>query len=922
MHSEQHYLTPLMAARSIAIIGASDQEGSVGTTLARNMLDTGFTGQLHFVNPHHSRLYGQPCHARIEEVPQRIDVAVICTPAATVPDIIDACGQAGTRTAIVISAGFAESGPRGASLERHLLEQARRHGLRLLGPNSLGLMRPASGINLTWSHCRASAGSIGFVSQSGALCTAVLDWAQANNVGFSSVIAMGTACDVHFGEILDFLAADPQTKSIFLYIEGVRNARRFMSALRAAARCKPVLLIKVGRRPAGEQAVLSHSGASVGTDDVFEAALRRSGVVRLATVSQMYATAQALYARFQPRGRRLAIITNGGGLGAMAADHADALGVPLAELSTTSLTRISTTLARGWVLRNPIDLGGDADPQRYQIALQAAQEDDHVDGCLVILSPQAVSDPTQTARLIVEQARACNKPLIACWMGETQVAEGRHLLSSAGIPVLRTPEPAVELFSHLSNYYRNQQLLLQTPAARAASTDYGADYRPPRVDSALLMMETALQEGRRQLNEMESKAILAAFQIPISQAMLARTLSEALVIAEEIGLPVVMKVSSPQISEKSGSRGVRLNLTTLAAVRDAYLGLLADMECNQPEAQINGVTLEPMIRQTHGRELRIRVVQDATFGPFISLGCGGNDVAARLNAQQRSVALPPLNPVLIEDLLAAPHIASRLIAHHGLPAANRQALAQVLLRVSEMVCELPQLLSLDIDPLLLDEQGAIAVDARIALQQPPRHAAPYAHMAIHPYPANLSSCFQTRDGRRAIIRPITPDDASSKQAFVKALSPQTRYYRFMNSLSELSAAQLIRMTQIDYDREMALVAMLASESMPDSEVLQPRQDETATMVGEAHYAINPDGESCEFAIVVDDDWQGTGLAQRLMGELIAAARSQGLKAMYGDFLADNPRMLRFVSRLGFVLNNHPEEAGLKRGTLALQQTQA
>lgn len=917
MHSEQHYLTPLMAARSIAIIGASDQEGAVGTTLVRNMLDAGFKGALHFVNPRHRTLFGQPCHARIEDVPQRIDLAAICTPATTVPAIIDACGQAGTHTALVISAGFAESGARGASLERHLLEQARRHGLRLLGPNSMGLMRPASGINLTWTHCRATPGSIGFVSQSGALCTAVLDWAQANNVGFSSVVAMGTACDVHFGEILDFLAADPQTKSIFLYIEGVRNARRFMSALRAAARCKPVLLIKVGRRPAGSQAALSHSGALVGDDDVFEAALRRAGVVRLATVSQMYATAQALYARFQPRGRRLAIITNGGGLGAMAADHADALGVPLAEPSAASLKRISATLPRGWVLRNPIDLGGDADPQRYRLALEAVQEDEAVDGCLVILSPQALSDPTQTARLLIEQAGQSSKPLIACWMGDSQVAEGRRLLRGAGIPVQRTPEPAVELFSHLSNYYRNQQLLLQTPGARALSAEYGADYQAPRVDSARLMVDTALQEGRRQLTEMESKAILAAFHIPISQTMLARSLSEALVIAEEIGLPVAMKISSPQIREKSGSRGVRLNLTSLIAVRDTYHTLLADMERSHPEAQIRGIALEPMIRKPHGRELRIQVLQDASFGAVITLGCGGNDVAARLNAQQHAVALPPLNPVLIRDLLSAPAIANHLAAHAPLPAANQMALEQVLLRVSEMVCELPQLLSLDIDPLLLDEHGAVAVDARIQLRQPARNAGAYDHMAIHPYPANLCTHFQTRNGQHIGIRPITPMDADSLQAFVRQLSPQTRYYRFMNSLCELTPAQLIRMTQIDYARETTLLAMQSAATQTTRTAPQETTQAPATMVGVAHYASNPDGESCEFAIVVADDWQGTGLAQRLMGELIEAARKQHLKTMYGDFLADNPRMLQFVTRLGFVLANHPEEPGLKRGTLSL-----
>ncbi|SMB27851.1 Acyl-CoA synthetase [Sterolibacterium denitrificans] len=907
MHYEQHYLKPLLEPASIAIVGASETEGSVGAILARNMLDMDYKGRLFFVNPKHKTVYGHPCHARIEDVPQRLDLAAICTPAHTVPAIVEACGHAGTRSALIVSSGFAETGTqtRGAMLERSIVDIARRHRMRLLGPNCLGIMRPAGGVNLTYTHCSVNPGGIGLISQSGALCTAVLDWAQPNNVGFSSVVSLGTSSDVDFGEVLDYMVADPKTKSIFLYIEGVRNARRFMSALRAAARCKPVLVIKVGRHPAGEQAARSHSGAIVGADDVFDAALRRAGVVRLFTVGQMYATVQALFAHFQPRGNRLAILTNGGGLGVMAADHADDIGIRLADLAPKTLQRLDKALPAGWSRSNPLDIGGEADPARYALALRALQEDENVDGVLTILAPQAQSDPTQTARGLIDLARQSDKPLVTCWMGDAQVREARLLFKGASIPAFRTPEPAVELFSHLSNYFRNQKLLLQTPPA---SLDGGADagYPPARSESARLVIETALHEGRLVLSEMESKALLAAFRIPIAQTMLARSVSEALVLAEEIGLPVVMKIDSPQVTEKSSCGGVRLNLTTPVAVRDAYQGIHNDVRRCLPEATINGITIEPMISKPHGRELRIAIVQDPVFGPAITLGPGGADIAGSA-AERRCVALPPLDPVLIGDMLQSSRLTNRLVARGMLPNANMQALEAVLLRVSEMACELPWIRELEINPLIIDEHGAVAVDARIVIAQLPQHAGPYDHMAIHPYPAALVSSFEARNGRQVTLRPIKPADAALEQAFVQKLSPQSRYLRFMNAIRELSPAQLVRLTQIDYDREMAFIA-----------VVNDADGGAETQIGVARYAVNPDGASCEFAIVVADDWQGLGLAQRLMAALIETARNHaGLKTMHGDFLIENQRMLAFARRLGFVISAHPDEPGLKRGVLAL-----
>ncbi|MDO8341022.1 MAG: acetate--CoA ligase family protein, partial [Candidatus Woesebacteria bacterium] len=520
------------------------------------------------------------------------------------------------RNAIIIAGGFAEAGPRGAALERAALESARRHRMRLLGPNCLGLIRPSAGINLTFAHNNAVPGTLGLISQSGALCTAILDWALPNNVGFSTVVSLGAESDVDFGEVLDYMVADPRTENIFLYIEGIKNSRRFMSALRAAARCKPVLLIKVGKHPAGEKAARSHTGALVGADDVFDAALRRAGVVRLANVGQMYAAASALFSHFRPRGKRLAIVTNGGGPGVMAADHAADIGIPLAQLAPATLTRLNELLPANWSKANPLDILGDADPTRYGLALQACIDDDNVDGVLAILTPQAMTDPTQAARTVIEIARHSDKPLVTCWMGEEQVGEARKLFRGAAIPTFRTPEPAVDLFSHVSNYYRNRQLLMQTPASIS-------EQAPPRLESARLVIETALMEGRKVLSEMESKAILSAFRIPIAQTMVARSASEAMVLAEELGLPVVMKIDSPQIAHKSDCGGVRLNLNSLAAVRDSWLGIMDEVKKHRPDAQINGIAIEPMIQKPNGRELVVGMMRDKIFGPTIVFGPGG-----------------------------------------------------------------------------------------------------------------------------------------------------------------------------------------------------------------------------------------------------------------------------------------------------------
>ena len=892
--SGKHYLTPLFEPAAVAVIGATERPGAVGGVLVGNMLAAGYRGELFAVNPKYRAVQGVPCFAAIGKVPRRVDLAVIATPAATVPEVIEQCGRAGVRAAVVISAGFSEVGPAGAKLERALLENARRHRLRLVGPNCLGLVRPAIGLNATFARGATLPGSLGLVAQSGAVCTAMLDWARPNGVGFSSVVSLGGSTDVDFGEIIDYLIEDEATEHILLYIEGVRSARRFVSALRAAARVKPVIVMKAGRHPAGSRAAVSHTGAIVGMDDVFDAVVKRAGVVRVGTIGQMVAAAQALAAHVRPRGDRLAVVTNGGGPGVMAADRAGDLGIPLAQLAPATLAALKRALPPSWSHGNPLDLIGDADAGRYRAAVAACLADDGVDGVLAILTPQAMTEPDASAQAVIEAARGSSKPVLACWMGEEQTAAARRELLKARIPVFRTPDPAVQMFGHLSAFYRNQRALLQTPGPAAAP-------RPPDTATARAIVDAALAEKREVLSEMESKALLAAFAIPIARTTLTRSPHEAMVVAGEIGLPVAMKIDSPDITHKSEVGGVRLNVADARGVQAAWQGIMDEARRLRPEARLSGVAVEPMVRRPHGRELMVGVIRDPVFGPAIVFGTGGTAVEIH---RDRAVALPPLNRYLIDDMIHGTRVAKLLGEFRRMPPVDRDALAEVLLRVSEMVCELPELAELDINPLIADERGAIAVDARAVLRPAAARRDRYGHMAIHPYPSELVGTWQPREGPRVTLRPIRPEDAEMEQAFVKRLSSESRYFRFMDTLRELTPLMLVRFTQIDYDREMAFVA-----TVPEGG--------TETEVAVARYVANPDGESCEFALVVADDWQGRGLGRRLMEQLIAVARARGLRSMLGHVLAENRGMLALARKLGFVIGDSGEGPMVKRAVLAL-----
>jgi len=885
----KHYLNTLFAPKSVAVFGASDRPDSVGQIVFQNMLEDGYQGELYPINAKHDQVQGRPAYASIADIKAPVELVVIATPPQTVPAIIESCGVHGVKAAVIITAGFGEVGAEGAALERSLLETARRYGIRLIGPNCLGIMRPSIGLNATFNKGSANPGTIALVSQSGALCTAILDWAQNNSVGFSSVVSMGSSTDVDFGEILDYLVSDINTYSILMYIEGIRNTRSFMSALRAAARIKPVILVKVGRHTAGSKAAMSHTASLVGADDVFDAAVSRAGVVRVQTVTQLFSAARALSCGFQPTGNRLAIVTNGGGPGVMATDRAVDLGLSIATLSDETIIYLDQHLPSNWPRANPVDIIGDAQPDRYHHAIKACLEDDNVDGVLTILTPQAMTKPLESAQTLIELGHQYSKPLLACWMGEIQVATARNAFAQAHRPHFRTPEPAVEVFSYLSAYYRNQRLLMQMPGPSAHHVE-------PDVESARLIIEGAMQEHRKVLTEMESKAVLSAFHIPVASTMVARSPSEALLIAQQLGFPVAMKINSPDISHKSDSGGVILNLSNAHEVRAAYQIIQDNVHHANPEARIEGISIEPMVIKANGRELMIGVTSDPVFGPVITFGAGGTSVEIM---GDRAVALPPLNRFLVKELIQETRISKMLGVFRNMPPANIVALEDALLRVSEMVCELPLLKEMDINPLIVDENGVLAADARMVVEYSAPSADRYAHMAIYPYPTHLESQWHLADGAEVTIRPIRPEDAELVQRFVRDLSEESKYFRFMSSLHELTETMVVRFTQIDYSREMALIA-----------VTEVNGEETE--LGVARYATNPDGESCEFALVIADNIRGKGLGQKLMMTLMEAVRAKGLKTIEAEVLSNNHHMLRLMNRLNFTAKVSEDDPGVMK----------
>ena len=895
---DKHYLTPLFAPQSIVVFaGQVDDPDSLSPrakVLHQALRAQKYTGTLQFLDIHTT--------GTLADLAQTgADLAIIALPPEEVAAALEIAGRMTCRSALVITSGI------DADSAAELKKIARREGVFLMGPNGLGLQRPHLMLNASAAGPMAKPGSLALVSQSGALTASILDWASKNGVGFSSVVSLGPNTSVDIAQVLDFLANDRHTQSIVIYLEGISSARPFMSALRSAANAKPVVVLKAGRRPAGNEAAQTHSGAIVGSDDVFDAALRRAGAVRVRSFVELFSAAKCLASRYRPVGNRLAIVTNGGGPGVLAADWVNEIHLELGKLSPESISLLKPLLPELASLCDLIDLSEEATPEHYKIAIETAGRDRKIDGVLAIFSPKEGIDAAEVARALAEVKRSMGKPLLSCWMGDSSVVAGRGILNDATIPTFRTPEAAVGAFGNIASFYKNQQLLQQTPPPLSTLAK-------PDIEGARLIIENVLAERRKVLTEMESKTLLSAFHIPVTKTILARSANEAMMIATQLGFPVALKIDSPDISHKSDVEGVALNILNATGVRDTFTEMMQTVARLKPEARINGVTVQTMARAKRGREVCVGLVTDDPFGPVIAFGAGGTMIEL---IDDRAMELPPLNQFLARQLIGRSRVAETLGAWRGATPADMNALEQILLRVSEMVCELPQLREMDINPIIVDESGAVAVDARIAIDNAPQaisgRANTYNHLSILPYPARYEQVWPLRGGGEYTVRPIHPDDAQMLQEMMSHLSQESRYFRFISSMVELPPSMLARFTLIDYDREMALVAVFKGRrSGVHGEV-----PETERIIGVSRYVTNPDQSSCEFALVVADDFSGKGLGTRLMLSIMDVAREKGLSEIEGLVLAQNPGMLKLMKSLGYTIKPFAEDPDFKLVTHTL-----
>jgi len=893
-------LDALFRPSSIAVIGASRRAGSVGAVLARNLFAGGFDGPVMPVNPKAQSIGSTLAYGSIAELPVVPDLAVIATPPATVPGLIAELGARGTRAAVVVTAGFGEGdGPAdGTALRQAMLDAARPHLLRVLGPNCLGLMAPHHGVNASFGHIAPLPGDLAFVSQSGAIATAVLDWATHRGIGFSHVVSLGDMADVDFGDMLDWLAADGRTRAILLYVEAITHARKFMSAARIAARTKPVVVIKGGRTEAAARAAASHTGALAGSDAVYDAAFRRAGMLRVFDLAELFDAVETLASRLHVDGDRLVILTNGGGTGVLATEALGDAGGTMASLSADTMAQLDTTLPPTWSRGNPVDIIGDATGERYARALDATLADPGKDAVLVMNCPTAVADPVDAAEAVVRSVEETAKrvgrrpPILTCWLGEGAAAAARRLFAEHRIPSYATPGQAARAFMHLVRYRRNQALLMETPPALPQ------DFAPDPA-KAKAVIAAALAEGRSMLTEPESKQVLEAYRIPVVQTRsVAADPDAAAEVASGFPGPVALKILSPDITHKSDLGGVRLNLQGAEEVRVAAREMLTTIAKAAPGARLLGFTVQEMARKPDAHELILGIGQDRLFGPTILFGHGGTAVEV---LRDSAVALPPLNTVLARDMMVRTRVWRLLQGYRARPRADLDEVAFTLVKLSQLAADLSEVAELDINPLLADAAGVVALDARIRVQPPLPPGTP--RFAIRPYPQHLVQHLSLRDGCDFTLRPVRPEDEPAMREMLLRSSAEDIRLRFFGPM-RLDHEFAARLTQIDYDREMALVAEAEEGGCP-------------VLLGTVRIVADPDNVAAEYGIMVRSDLKGQGLGYRLMTEIIAYSRSRGLERISGEILRENATMLRMAEELGFKCEAVPDEPGLVKVTIAL-----
>jgi acetyltransferase len=882
-------LEALFQPASVAVVGASGREGSLGALVLRNIKLGGFKGAIWPVNHKHATVDGAQAWPNIESLPNVPDLAVICTPPNTLPDLISALGRKGTRAAIVITAGLKQPfGESNLTVEQAILDAAKPYLLRILGPNCIGLLVPGIGLNASFAPGNALPGKLAFVTQSGALATAMLDWANSRDIGFSHFISLGDSADVDFGDVIDYLASDAATRAILIYAESIKAARKFMSAARAAARNKPVIVVKAGRAPDGARAAASHTGALAGSDVVFDAAVRRAGMLRVTTLEALFDAAETL-ARSRPiRGERLAILTNGGGAGVLAADALQLGGGRLADLSGKTLAALDRCLPATWSRSNPVDIIGDAPVGRYQDALRILLAAPEVDSVLFMHAPTAIVPARDIAVACLPQMRESTKVVLTCWLGGAAVTTARTACAQAGMASYSTPERAVDAWMQLVNYARNQAALQQLPAATFE------DISPDR-NTAQRLYEQALQEGRAWLDGAMAQELLQAYGIPTVKTIKVGDVEEAIAAANLIGYPVALKIVSPQVIHKSDVGGVALGLSSAEEVRLAAVKMRQQVMHLLPQAVVAGFTVQAMAQRVGAIELIVGIATDAVFGPVLLLGEGGIAVELR---KDHAVALPPLNVNLAKDMLSASRLEPLLAGYRGQPPANTQALLKTLLNVSQMACDLPWLAELDINPLLVDAHGVLALDARIKLRVVV--AGESSRLAIRPYPSSLEERIGLA-GHPLLVRPIRPEDGQHLMDFYAKASPTDMRLRFFMSRREVPHSELARYSQIDYDREMTFVALATASSGEQ------------TMVAEVRAVCDPDNQLAEFAIQVSSDWQGKGLGSVLLAKLIGYLRGHGTAEVVGQCLRENTAMASLARSMGFEVS-----ADVSPDTMALR----
>lgn len=880
--------------KNVAVIGATESAGAVGRTVLSNLLKNPFGGAVFPVNPKRSSVLGVKAYPRVSSLPEPADLAVIVTPAPVVPDVISECAESGVAGAIVISAGFKEHGEAGAALEEQVRERARGR-LRVIGPNCLGVMCPPTGINATFAHGMALPGNVGFLSQSGALCTAVLDWSLKENVGFSAFVSLGSMLDVGWGDLIDHLGNDPRTQSIVIYMETVGDARAFLSAAREVALTKPIIVIKAGRTEESAKAAVSHTGSLAGSDEVLDAAFRRCGVLRVNTVAELFSMAGVLAKQPRPRGPRLTVLTNAGGPGVLAADSLIANGGKLSLLSPATMKALDGFLPAPWSHGNPVDILGDAAPERYARALEAAAKDENSDGLLVILTPQDMTDPAGTAGKLAPYARIDGKPVLASWMGGETVERGRAILSKAGIPVFSYPDTAAQVFTYMWKYSENLKSLYETPSL--VDGEDGAD--PGRAEAIL----SAARRGcRTLLTERESKEVLSAYGVPTVPALVAADEEEAVRAAERLGYPVVLKLHSGTITHKSDVGGVRLDLRDGVALRRAFREMREAVAAKAGPGHFQGGTVQPMVK-LEGYEAILGSSYDPQFGPVLLFGSGGRLVEVY---KDRALGLPPLNTTLARRMLERTRLYAALKGVRGRRPLDLPLLERILVRFSRLVQERPEIREIDVNPLLLSPDGIVALDARVVLH-PPETSGPLARTAIRPYPAQYAAPFKMKNGETVLLRPIRPEDEPWMAAFHRTLSERSVYFRYLHPLKLSQRVAHERLTRIcftDYDREMVLVA--------DRQT--PGGGHEIRAVG--RLSRRRGAPRAEFSVLVSDSCQRQGLGTELVRRLLDIARREGVAAVTADIHPDNGEMQAVCRKLGFRLRRSME-AGEMKADIAL-----